>query len=273
MEWLLQLTLLSFLFILGTIMGSFLNVVVYRTIEGKESWKRGRSRCDHCKKTIEWYDNIPLLSYILLQGKCRHCHKEIAFSHVVMELLMGVLFVWWYGVGFLFFRLTHQPLDIMQPLFWLSVGVLFVMILAADLRYFIIPDFTVVALTVLTVLYRGTLLLTGVMQSRDFGLTLFALVAFTGIFFGLWWFTKGRGMGFGDVKLMIPLTLLLGWPKILVAIFISFVSGALIGLVLMALHKKTLKQPIPFGPFLIFGAVVSLLCGDFLWHSYVNMLR
>ncbi len=87
------------LFFFGAAFGSFLNVVAGRTIKGK-SWAKGRSHCDDCKHTIAWYDNIPLLSFLLLRGKCRHCRKSIAISHILLEVLTGALFVWWWWGGF-----------------------------------------------------------------------------------------------------------------------------------------------------------------------------
>src|SRR5262249_53647315 len=107
----------AFLFIFGTMIGSFLNVVIYRTLN-EESWVKGRSKCESCGKQIKWYDNVPLISYFVLGGKCRACKAPISISHPVIEFLTGTLFVWWYWGGSLFFRLTQQPLGVIQPLFW-----------------------------------------------------------------------------------------------------------------------------------------------------------
>lgn len=259
------------LFIFGTAVGSFLNVIIYRTRLG-ETWIKGRSRCDDCKKTIAWYDNVPLLSYVLLGAKCRFCKKPLSISHPVVEGLTGILFVWWYVAGFLFFQLSQQPFNVLQPLFWLAVGLILLVITIVDLREMIIPDSAVVALFILTLLYRLGLTAVGVMQVADLRNALVSMVLAGLFFFLLWLGTKGRGMGFGDVKLAFPLALLLGWPKVLVWIFLAFTIGAVVGVVLMALGRVKFKQAVPFGPFLVLGTLLSLIWGDALIAWYLGML-
>lgn len=259
------------LFAFGTAIGSFLNVVIYRTIN-EESWVKGRSKCEFCKKKIAWYDNIPLLSFVVLDGRCRHCKKKIASIHPIVELLTGSLFLWWYMIGFIFFRLTQEPLNVVQPLFWLLVGVIFIVIFITDLRYYIIPDYSVVFLLILILLYRMFLIHSGIMQGRDFFTALLSTIVLTGFFFLLWFFSKGKGFGFGDVKLAIPLGLLLGWPKILVGVFFAFIFGAFTGIILIMFGKRKWGQKIPFGPFLILGAVVALIYGQEILVWYFGKL-
>lgn len=261
-----------FLFLLGTILGSFLNVIIYRSIVG-ESWVYGRSHCEHCKKKIRWYDNFPLLSYAVLRGKCRFCRTPISISHPVIEFLTGTLLVWWYWGGSLFFRLTSQPFHYVQPLFWLLVGIILLIIFFTDLLYMIIPDEAVVALTFLTLVYRISLTIFGLMQLSDFIRTLIAALLCGAGFLLLWIFTKGKGMGLGDAKLAVPFGLLLGWPSILVGIFISFVSGAVVSLALVMTRKKKMKQTVPFGPFMIFGTLIALLWGNTIFTWYMHFLR
>ena len=181
--------------------------------------------------------------------------------------------MWWYLAGFLFFRLTAAPLHFIQPLFWLLVGSLFVVILVADLKYYLIPRWSLVTLTGATLVYRVLLIVTGQMQLADFALTLVWTVLLVAFFFGLWWITKGKGFGFGDVQLAIPLALILGsWQRIVVGIFLAFLIGALVGSVLVIIGKKKFKQPIPFGPFLLLGTVISLVWGFALWSWYVRII-
>lgn len=259
------------LFFIGSCVGSFLNVVIYRSERG-ESWVWGRSHCESCQKTIAWYDNIPLLSYLLLRARCRQCKAPLSPGHLVIESLMGMLFVWWYGVGFFFFKLTEQPFSILQPIFWLAVGIILLTIFVTDLQYMYIADTAVVLLSGIVGMYRVILVLTGVMQVQDFMLSLCTMAAAVLFFWCLWYFTKGKGMGFGDVKLALPLGLLLGWPNTLVWIFVSFVSGAVVGLVLLALGKAQMKKPIPFGPFLIFATLIALIWGDEIFRQYVTLI-
>jgi prepilin signal peptidase PulO-like enzyme (type II secretory pathway) len=267
MEWMV----IGLLFIFGLVVGSFLNVVIYRTIHG-EGWVSGRSRCDHCRKIIAWYDNIPLLSYLILRGRCRYCHKKIAVQHFALELLTGFLFVWWYAIGFAFFKLSATPHLFIQPLFWLLVGVFLLIIFVTDWLYQIIPDYANVVLGILALGYRLYLAKTGAMQMGDFWLSLvmgIGLSAFLGL---LWIFSKGRGMGLGDVKFAIVMGILLGWPRGLVAMMLAFVIGASIGIVMIVLKLKKFKEKIAFGPFLILGTVVALVWGNQIWQGYMKLL-
>ncbi len=262
---------LLLLFFFGAAIGSFLNVVIYRTQKG-ESWVAGRSKCENCKKQLRWYDNIPLLSFAVLKGRCRFCSTRLSISHPVVESLMGLLFVWWYVVGFLFFQLSQQPFVFLQPIFWLVVGIILLYIIIIDYKYLIIPDTALLVLTVLVVLYRLLLTSSGIMQVSDL-LTGIVAMASSVLFFWLLWFgTKGKGFGFGDVKLAVPLALLVGWPDVLVWLFMSFLLGAVIGVILIFFKKASFGKPIPFGPFLILGALISLIWGNYLVGWYATLI-
>ncbi len=264
-------TVVVLLFIFGAAIGSFLNVVIYRTQTG-ESWVYGRSKCEQCHTQICWYDNIPVVSFLILGGKCRSCHAKLSYSHPVVEGLMGLLFVWWYIVGFVFFQLSQQPFVFLQPLFWLIVGVVLLYIVIIDYKYMLIPETAVVFLTALVVLYRIALTAAGIMQLNDFLIAISGMAATVLFFWGLWYITKGKGFGFGDVQLAVPLALLVGWPELLVWVFISFVLGAVVGLCLIALKLARFGKPIPFGPFLILGACISLIWGNYLVAWYVTLI-
>lgn len=259
------------LFILGAIVGSFLSVVIYRTVN-EENWIWGRSHCDQCLVPVKWYDNIPIVSFLVLRARCRSCQEPIPLSYPVVEFLTGTLFVWWYWGGFFFFELTKAPFQMLQPLFWLTVGVLLLLIAVADALYYIIPDIAVVLLTLVSVAYRLFLVSSGVMQLNDFLYTLVAMVGVVSFFGTLWTITRGKGMGLGDVKLVAPLALLLGWPKILVAIFLAFILGATVGIMLLAIGRKKTNHVIPFGPFLVAGTCISLVAGGELINWYLSLL-
>lgn len=260
-----------FLFIIGTVIGSFLNVVIYRSVVG-ESWVTGRSRCDHCRKQIKWYDNIPLISYIVLFGKCRFCKGPISISHPVVELLTGMLLVWWYWGGALFFQLTRAPFQTLQPLFWLIIGLLLLVLFFSDLLYMVLPDVVVGLLMIVTVVYRIALVLAGIMEPMDLMRAVVGMILALILIGGLWLVTKGKGMGFGDVKLIIPLSLLVGWPSVVAMVMLSFILGAVTGIALILIGKKNFGQVIPFGPFLILSTVLTLIWGDNLVQWYIGML-
>lgn len=259
------------LFCTGLAIGSFLNVVIYRMVH-KDSPLQGRSYCDHCKKQIAWYDNIPIVSFLLLRSRCRYCKKSIPWQYPTVEFLTGALFVWWYIVGFTFFRLSSGSSAVIQPLFWLAVGVLFLVIVFADISYMIIPDSATLLLTIASIGYRSYLVLHGIMRSQDLWYAL--LAAFGGFLFlfGLFLITKGRGMGFGDVKLMFPLGVLLGFPNVIAAFFLACLTGATIGIALRLIQRQKISGVIPFGPFLILGTVLALVWGSDLMQWYRGFL-
>lgn len=259
------------LFIFGAALGSFINVLIYRSMLD-EDWAKDRSRCESCKKKIAWYDNIPLFSFLLLGGKCRNCKATISVTHPVVEFLTGTLLVWWYWGGALFFQLTQAPFQVIQPIFWLVIAFICIVIIVSDVLYYIIPDVAVALLIICTLLYRVALLATGIMQPTDFVMSIVAAVVASGFFGLLWYFTKGNGMGLGDVKLMVPIALLVGWPMIVLQVFLAFVIGAAVGVLLITLKKKQFGQHLPFGPFLIISTFIVLLWGDPLLQWYMNWL-
>jgi leader peptidase (prepilin peptidase)/N-methyltransferase len=258
------LIIILVLFFVGACVGSFLNVIIYRSTTG-ESWV-------NCGKKIAWYDNIPLFSYIFLGGKCRHCKDRLSISHPVVESLLGLLFVWWYFMGSLFFKLTQQPFVFLQPMFWLLVGILLLFILIIDYRYYIISDTAVFVLTCLVVVYRIALVAAGIMQLNDLLSAVSAMAGSVLFFWLLWFLTKGKGFGFGDVKLAVPLGLLVGWPEVIIWLFSSFWLGAIVGIILIMLGKAKFGKPIPFGPFLIIGTLISLIWGNQLIGWYATLI-
>jgi prepilin signal peptidase PulO-like enzyme (type II secretory pathway) len=267
----MQLVTAFFVFLLGLVFGSFVNVVIYRTLNGGSPLV-GRSKCDHCHKKISWYDNIPLLSYALLKGKCRHCKKSISIQYPIIELLTGLLFVWWYAVGFAFFKLTQQPFLYLQPIFWLSVGVLLLIIAITDLVSYIIPDYAVFLLGLAALFYRIYSTLSGVMQPADFWSAIISGLALAAFFSLIILLTKGKGMGWGDVKLAFVMGLILGPQRLIVATFLAFILGALVGLILIFLKRKKFGQILPFGPFLVIGTVLGLIWGNQIWNWYISYL-
>jgi len=259
------------LFVFGIVIGSFLNVLIYRTVH-EESWVFGRSKCPKCKKQIAWYDNIPLVSFFVLRGKCRHCKKQISWSYPFIELITGLLFVWWFFIGFTFFRLSSQPFTVLQPGFWLSVGVLLIVVFFSDVIYGIIPDIAVVGLTFLGLLYRLLLFYSGIMYPLDFWRTLGGALAAFLFLLALWYGTKKRGIGLGDVKFAFPMGLITGWPGIVLALFLAFTVGAVVALGTVVTGQKKLSSRIAFGPFLVVGLIATLVWGQEILQWYFSLL-
>jgi prepilin signal peptidase PulO-like enzyme (type II secretory pathway) len=251
----------ALIFLFGLAIGSFLNVVIYRTLHG-ESVFEGRSKCPKCNRKIQAIDNIPLVSFLLLRGRCRACKASISWSYPVVEFLTGTLFLWWFVAGSLFFRLTQSPFVLIQPLFWLVVGILLLSIFFSDLLYGMIPNILVFLLIGMAFVYRFVLFRSGIMQAQDFLTTLYGAAGASLFFLLLILVTRGRGMGMGDVKLVFAMGIILGLTRTLVAVFFSFVSGAVVAILLLMIGKKKFGQTIPFGPFLVLGTFMALLWGQ-----------
>src|SRR3989344_1642169 len=240
------------LFFLGACIGSFLGVVLYRLRRGGSALK-GRSVCDHCRRQIGWYDNIPLLSYFFLGGKCRYCRKAISIEYPLTELMFGIEFVWVYWllkINFNFFNWVEGWYSLALLIYWLVLFSGLAAIAIYDYRYQLIPDQILLPLIIVSGLR--------LFVSQAWGAVLVALgsMAFLGL---LHWLTRGKGMGLGYVYLGFLLGLVLGWPQIMVAYFVAFLTGAVIGVILIMVKHKHLKTKIAFGPFLVLGLVVAKL--------------
>ncbi len=261
------------LFLLGACIGSFLNVLIYRTEKG-EDWVKGRSHCENCDMRISWYDNIPLFSYLLLRGQCRGCKTPISKAHPIVESLIGVLFVWWWLLGSLFFRLSVEPFIMIQPLFWLIIGILLIYILVEDVVSLSIHLWSLIALSLLAVSYRFALVIFGLMKVSDLSDTYIAALLITAFFYvlSLLHWKNQQAMGMGDVLLAFPIVILLGWPRSISWVFLSFVIGAVIGIGLLAIGKARFHRPIAFGPFMILATGLALIWGEQLWTWYSRFL-
>lgn len=254
MNWLL----IFIIFLLGASVGSFVNVLVSRSIS-KDDWLGGRSRCDHCGKELSWYDMIPLLSYVVYRGKSRCCNKRLSMAHPIVEGLFGMLFVWWLLVGFVFFQLATAPWTIIQPMFWLGIGILLLILMIADALYGVIlmPFIYISAIWIYG--YRLALAATGTYQWSDLGLTLLSGMVSFGFLYALHIITKGRGMGDGDPYLAFVTGSLLVGTAAFWGMLLAFILGSVWGLALILLSFKKMSQTIPFGPFLVIGCLLTLL--------------
>lgn len=229
------------LFVYGLAVGSFLNVLADRLPQ--EEGIGGRSHCDHCKRTLAPADLIPVVSYVFLGGRCRYCKKKLSVQYPVVELITGVVFVLsWYFAPF-----VSNPLKLLT----IALSSVLLVILVADLRYQIIPDEMQIALVVIG---TGILLLRGVAPSAVLWRLAEGALVMAPILF-LYLVTKGRGMGFGDVKLAFGIGVLLGAVNGGLALYIAFITGATVGMVLLLLSKFKMKSKIAFGPFLVVGIV------------------
>jgi leader peptidase (prepilin peptidase)/N-methyltransferase len=255
-----------FIFILGLVMGSFLGALTYRMPRGISIISKTRSFCPNCKKTIEWYDNIPLVSYIVLAGRCRKCGKKISVREPLIEVLSGTTFLLVYtSLSNCRFMFTGSMLCtwgntlgiFAYPLFLLLSTVL-VFILIYDTENMIIPDAAVLTVfavfSLFLIFFRPDMLYVNLLSAL--------FIAY--ILIILHFVTKGRGMGLGDAKLALMGGVILGWPGSLFWLFLSFVIGAIVGIIMIVTHKASLGKQIPFGPFLVVSLFIALIFADFI---------
>ena len=262
-----------FVFVFGLCVGSFLNCVIYRTelqagmpagpSRKAVSFLRGKSFCPRCKHTLKWIDLIPVLSFLFLKGKCRYCKKKISIQYPLVEISTGIIFI-------LIFNFSAQGgpasgWQFLNLVFWFYVASVLIIIFVYDLKHYIIPDKVLFPAIIIAFLYR---LFGNFYLITNF---LIAVVIASGFFLIIFLVSKGKWMGFGDVKLAILMGLLLGISSVLAALFVAFFFGAIISIILIILNKKKLKSEIPFGPFLIIGTFLAMFWGQQLVLWYLNM--
>lgn len=287
--------------ILGLVLGSLVECLGRRATTTKSFW--GRSFCDNCKKILRWYDLFPILSYILLSGKCRYCHKKIPLEETVVEIvfavLIGMLFFYTVPANLLELSNAQLILTVAELIFKVFVicvlGILFI----TDIREGLIPDrisypAILISLGYLLAasIYKVGLLYQSLSSSvlgkyllpphSDYfqrhallsAATLFSgleSAALITLFFGsLILVTRGRGMGGGDLKLGVFIGLSLGVMNGVLALFLAFVLGSIVGVVLLIFRKKHFGQTIPFGPFLSLGSYTALVFGKQILENYLK---
>jgi leader peptidase (prepilin peptidase)/N-methyltransferase len=251
--------------VFGLIIGSFLNVVIWRVPRG-ESIVSPPSHCPGCDRPISPVDNIPLVSWLILRGHCRHCKTSISARYPAVELLTGVLFV---GFGARFG--LHVDLAAFEYL--AAVGVA---LAAIDLDHKRLPD----VLTLPSYLVgAGLLALAAGLGSggggHDYVRALLGMVALGG-FYGIVWFIYPAGMGLGDVKLSGVLGLYLGWlgwGQLVVGAFTAFLVGAVVSVSVVMIRGGDRKTQVPFGPFMLIGVLIGIYAGHPLAHAYTHSLN
>lgn len=241
-------------FVFGLVIGSFLNVCIYRIPRG-ESVIFPPSHCQGCNQRIAAGDLIPLLSYIRLKGRCRFCGNKISPLYPFIELLTGLLF------AAVYLRFGHTVL-LYKVLFLIPV---FITITIIDLQHYIIPD----KLTVLAL--AGGVVLNVLTRDLTFVSSLLGLTSAAAFLLVLALVSRG-GMGGGDIKFAAVIGLFLGWPNGLFAIFLGCMSAGLVGIVLLLTRIKGRKDAIPFGPFLCAGALATIWHGEDILTWYLNIV-
>lgn len=250
--------MVAILFIFGLIIGSFLNVVICR-LNLAESLL-GRSNCPHCKSKIRWYDNIPLLSFIILSAKCRDCQKKISWQYPLVEFFTGVIFVL---VGFCFFNLYDFQSWILT-FYYLVLFSLLLVIFVYDYNFLEIPMiifWIALGWSILYALFFDWLNFNpeiGIWNLSVFSSLVGGIVAFL-FFFILVSVSKEKWMGMGDAYLAFLAGFVVGFPRIFIALTLSFFIGSVCSIILLAMKKKTMKSQIPFAPFLVSAIILTIV--------------
>ncbi len=260
----MSFSLILLLIIFSLVIGSFLGALSYRLPRGI-SIAKGRSFCPTCGATVSWKDNIPVLSYLLLGGKCRSCRKTISPRYPVIEVSSVLVFL----LSYIFYPQIEKNIDLVSHLglpglgFFLLVALILVLIFIVDLEHQVIPDSVVFTLLLITLIFMFSVDYQEIFSSLFFGAeaSLFLLAVHL--------ITKGKGMGLGDVKLALVLGSLLR-EKIVLWFFIAFLTGALVGIILILMKRSKLKSRIAFGPFLVVAFFVVSFFGDFLWLNLIG---
>lgn len=249
--------------IFGLIIGSFLNVCIYR-LPRERSVALPRSFCPNCRVMIKWYDNIPLVSYLLLLGRCRECKRHISFRYPAVEII-SAFFSW--------FVIYHFQAPLPYLFYYLFLIAPLIVVTFIDLDHRIIPDVITIP-GILIGAFSRYMLMHGTWQSV--GLDIFLGILVGGGFlalvgFGYEWLKKIEGLGGGDVKLAAMLGAFFGWKGIIFILFLSSVIGSLIGIIYIVILKKGMKYALPYGPFLALGAIIYLFWGELILHWYLNL--
>ena len=269
----------SVLFLFGLIIGSFLNVCIVR-LPREESIVHPPSRCPRCGERIKWYDNVPVLSFLLLRGKCRKCGQPISWRYPAVELANGLLYLWTASA----FGLSGESVLV------LLLCSAFLVITFIDLDHLIIPDvitlpgiviglaaapFFMSALDVPLPFHLGRYLPVSGQYATALCNSVIGLLFGGGPLLLIGWawekLRKVEAMGGGDVKLMAMVGAFIGWKGALLTIFFGAVAGSVVGVILIALKKHESDKVIPFGPYLVIGALVALFYGPAVIDWYFGM--
>ena len=250
----IQIFIAIIIFAIGLVIGSFSNVCIYR-LPRNESIIFPGSHCPHCNQQIKWYDNIPLISYIILQGKCRYCDKKIPRQYPLVEFLNGALYL------FLFYFYGLQLHTVVYMVFCSAL----IIITFIDLKEKIIPD--VISLPFIVLGFLLSFVLKNISPLNSLlgilvgGGSLY-LIAIAGTYI-----FKKEAMGGGDIKLAAMVGAFLGWQLTLLSLFLGFLLGSIIGVIVL-IKTKGKTSDVPFGPFIALGALIALFFGQNIFNWY-----
>lgn len=251
-----------FVFILGLILGSFLNSWMWRVRDNIKIVSNSRSMCPHCRYQLRWYENIPLVSWLMLRAHCSQCRKPIHWSYFAVELATGLLMVF---VVEQHVKLVHfSEWTLLRDVCFLT---LLIITFVYDLRYKIILS---------SLIWTGTFigfLINILVLNFSVNSLLLGMVLGGGFFLLQYFISNGRWIGGGDVRMGVMIGAWLGWQSTILALFIAYVLGALVGVALLLFKKADGKTEVPFGTFLAIGTFLTIYYGNGLVNWYLQLLK
>lgn len=264
----IHIVLIVFVGLVGMAFGSFLSVAIHRMHVEKTSWVKGRSHCPKCMSPLRWHDLIPLLSYLLLRGKCRDCGESISYMYPLMELLTGVMC----ALIFVKFPFYNSELLLSETNLWLFLLYFFYTIVLMftffyDIKYMEVSDTVLVPTIVIALIATIGSPLTPSLPDALIGAAI--PVAFFSLQIIL---SKGKWIGGGDIRVGALMGAILGWQLVIVALFASYIIGSIVSIGI-ALKKETIRGiQVPFAPFLVIGTFVALFFGNVIIQWYLGDL-
>lgn len=277
------------LFVFGLIIGSFLNVVIFRYKPEGSVFSfvplLGRSHCRSCGKTLSWYELVPLFSFLIQLGRCRSCKKKLSIQYPLIEFLTGLIFL----TPVYFYNPLAINYSVSIGILWVVAFIAFLVLAAIDYYWMIIPDELNLLIIALGLMRAGIEKSNSVFGSFS-GSFIGSFSDLFGIRSDVWLnhlaggviglvfigaiilLTRGRGMGLGDLKLAGALGILFGWPDIAFLMAFGFILGSVYGVYVLSAGKKAMKDSVPFGPFLILGAVTLIFFGERILAVYFSFL-
>ena len=258
--------IIAFIFIFGLFVGSFLNVVIYRLHRG-EKFIRGRSKCLFCGHKLYLKDLVPLFSYLLLKGRCRYCQQPFSKQYFLVEFITGIVF------SLIFLHLFPQQsflnfdsLVMFQMMAWWIIASFLIIIFIYDAKYYLILDKVSIPAVFSAFIFNL------ILGSNILNL-LFAGFIAGGFFLLQYSLSKGKWVGGGDIRLGFLMGIILGWPQVLTALFISYILGSIICIILLIARQKQWSDKIPFGTFLSLATIVTMLYGEVLVNWYLSLMN
>lgn len=251
----LQYALIAILTVIGFMLGSFVSVLSSRDL--KKQWKSiliGRSRCPHCGKNLTWKELIPLISWIVQKGKCRSCQKAIGVKYPLLEIITALLLIG------LFLTFGQTWMFVAQAL----LLIILLSMVIEDLETMMVSD-SLLIICLIPLIWISWL--EPDLFNRVLGLSIFTVLISLFVIP-----SKGKWMGFADLKIAPILGWLLAFPNVIIGIYGAFISGGLLSVILLAVKKVKSKSPVPFFPFLIFGYYIAVFFGKYLINSYLMLI-